>query len=72
MANASVKVESVDDDTLCEEFGIDYSRPSCQRLLKEAVLSNQPRKGAAIEAAPEDFEDFEEEVQNLGHVWMPR
>jgi len=57
-----VKVESVDDDTLCEEFEIDYSRPSCRRLLKEAGLSYQPRKEAAIEAVPGDFEDFEEEV----------
>lgn len=54
-----------------EEFEIDYSRPSCRRLMKEAGLSYQMPRKAAAEADPEDREAFEQELKKLGHVWMP-
>lgn len=54
-----------------EEFGIDYSQPSCRRLMKEAGLSYQTPRKAAAEADPEKREEFEQELKQLGHVWMP-
>ena len=54
-----------------DRFEIDYSRPSCRRLMKEAGLSYQTPRKAAAEADPEDREAFEQELKKLGHVWMP-
>lgn len=52
-------------------FEIDYSRPSCRRLMKEAGMSCQTSRKAAAEANPEDREAFEQEFKKLGHVWIP-
>jgi len=54
-----------------EEFEIDYSQPSCRRLMKEAGLSYQTPRKAAAEADPAERETFERELKKLGHVWMP-
>ena len=47
-----------------DEFEIDYSRPSCRRLMKEAGLSYQTPRKAAAEADSEDREAFEQELIN--------
>ncbi len=54
-----------------DRFNVDYSRPTCRRLMKEAGLSYQTPRTAAAEADPEDREAFEQELKKLGHVWMP-
>ena len=54
-----------------DEFEIDYSQPSCRRLMKEAGLSYQTPREAAAEADPQEREAFEQELRKLGHVWMP-
>ena len=54
-----------------DRYEIEYSRPSCRRLMKELGLSYQTPRKAAAEADPEDREEFEEELKKLGHVWMP-
>lgn len=56
---------------LRNRFNIDYSPPSCRRLMKEAGLSHRTPRKAAAEADQEDREEFEEELKELGHVWMP-
>jgi transposase len=58
-------------DYLDETYGVDYSLPSCRRLLKEAGLTYQkPRRSAA------DADDSEEELRNTlersGGRWTPR
>lgn len=56
-----------------DKFYIDYSQPSCRRMMKEAGLSYQTPRKAAAEADPMGREDFDEqELKKLGHVWMPR
>lgn len=54
-----------------EEFNINYSSSSCRRLTKEAGLRYQTSKKATAEADPEEREAFEQEIKQLGHIWMP-
>lgn len=53
------------------KFEIEYSRSSCRRLMKEAGLTHQTNRKAIAEADPDERETFEQELQNLGHIWMP-
>ena len=46
---------------ILNQFEIDYSRPSCRRLMKEAGLSYQTPRKAAVGADPEDRDAFEQE-----------
>lgn len=55
-----------------EQFEIEYSRPSCRRLMKELGLSYQTPRKAAAEADPAEREEYEQELKKLGHVWMPQ
>lgn len=56
---------------LREQFDVDYSRPSCRRLMSEAGLRYYTPDEAAAVADPTDSESFATAVRNLGHVWMP-
>lgn len=56
---------------LSETYDVDYSLPSCRRLLKEAGLSYQKPRRSAAEADPEEREEFHEEVKKSGG-WTPR
>lgn len=56
---------------LSETYDVDYSIPSCRRLLKEAGLSYQKPRRSAAEADPEDREEFHEEIKKSGG-WTPR
>ncbi|MFC7197819.1 IS630 family transposase [Halosimplex aquaticum] len=44
-----------------ETYGVEYSYPSCRRLLKEAGLSYQKPRRSAAEADEDDQEEFHEE-----------
>ncbi|MWV39786.1 IS630 family transposase [Natrialba sp. INN-245] len=46
-----------------ETYGIEYSYPSCRRLLKEAGLSYQKARRTAAESEAEEQETFREEPQ---------
>lgn len=54
-----------------DRFEIEYSRPSCRRLMKEAGLSYQNPNQAAAELDPEDRKALRRELEQLGHVWIP-
>jgi transposase len=54
-----------------ERFGIDYSRSSCRRLLKEAGLRHRTARNAAAELDPDDRDAVERELQELGPIWLP-
>jgi transposase len=55
-------------DFLEETFDVDYSIPSCRRLMKEAGLSYQkPRRTAA-----EDRDEFRGELKKSDERWTPR
>ncbi|WP_086009782.1 IS630 family transposase [Natrinema pellirubrum] len=46
-----------------ETYGVEYSYPSCRRLLKEAGLSYQKPRRSAAEADEDEQEEFHEEFQ---------
>lgn len=54
-----------------EEFGIEYSRPSCRRLLRGAGLQSITTREASAGMDPEEREAFNREVPIRGHVWLP-
>lgn len=54
-----------------DRFDVEYSRPSCRRLMKEAGLSCRNPHEAAAEIDAEDREELTQELNRLGHVWMP-
>ncbi|RDZ50188.1 IS630 family transposase, partial [Haloferax sp. Atlit-10N] len=53
-------------DFLKETYGVEYSIPSCRRLLKEAGLSYQKPRRTAAEADEDDLEAFYEELKKSG------
>ncbi|GAA0249672.1 hypothetical protein GCM10009000_077400 [Halobacterium noricense] len=57
---------------LDETFGVDYSRPSCRRLMKEAGLSFQKPRRTAAESDPEDRDEFHDELKKSGGRWTQR
>ncbi len=46
-----------------ETYGVEYSIPSCRRLLKEAGLSYQIPRRSAAEADEDDQEEFYDELK---------
>ncbi|PGF13830.1 IS630 family transposase [Natrinema sp. CBA1119] len=46
-----------------ETYGVEYSYPSCRRLLKEAGLSYHKPRRTAAEAEESDTEEFREELK---------
>jgi transposase len=48
---------------LKETYGVEYSLPSCRRLLKEAGLSYQKPRRSAAEADEDDQEAFRDELK---------
>jgi transposase len=55
-----------------ETYGVEYSLPSCRRLLKEAGLSYQKPRRSAAEADEDDQEAFHDELKKSGEKWMPQ
>jgi transposase len=56
---------------LAETYDVDYSLPSCRRLLKEAGLSYQKPRRTAAEADDDEREVFYEEFKKSGGRWTP-
>jgi transposase len=50
-------------DFLEETYGVEYSIPSCRRLLKEAGLSYQKPRRKAAEADENEQEAFHDELK---------
>jgi transposase len=56
---------------LKETYGVEYSIPSCRRLLKEAGLSYQKPRRKAAEADETEQEEFYDELKKSGGRWTP-
>jgi len=56
---------------LAETYDVEYSVPSCRRLLKEAGLSYQKPRPANAKAEPEDREEFDETIKKTAGKWTP-
>jgi transposase len=54
-----------------ETYGVEYSIPSCRRLLKEAGLSYQKPRRKAAEADETEQEEFYDEFKKSGGRWTP-
>jgi transposase len=54
-----------------ETYGVEYSIPSCRRLLKEAGLSYQKPRRSAAEADEDEQEAFHDELKKSGGKWTP-
>ena len=55
---------------LQETYDVEYSIPSCRRLLKEAGLSYQKPRRSAAEADENEQEEFRDELKKSGGKWM--
>jgi len=55
-----------------ETYDVEYSIPSCRRLLKEAGLSYQKPRRRAAEADETDQEEFQDELKKSGGRWTPQ
>ena len=57
---------------LDEIYDVEYSIPSCRRLLKEAGLSYQKPRPANVKADPEDRDEFDETLKKSAGRWTPQ
>ncbi len=57
---------------LDETYDVEYSVPSCRRLLKEAGLSYQKPRRTAAESDADERETFREEPKKSGGKWTPQ
>ena len=55
-----------------ETYGVEYSIPSCRRLLKEAGLSYQKPRRTAAEADEDEQEKFHDKLKKSGGRWTPQ
>jgi len=58
-------------DHLAETYDVEYSIPSCRRLLKEAGLRYQKPRRAAAGADEAEQEERHDEREKRGGRWMP-
>ncbi len=56
---------------LAETYDVEYSLPSCRRLLKEAGLSYQKPRRTAAESDADEQETFRKEFKKSGGSWTP-
>ena len=54
-----------------ETYTVEYSIPSCRRLLKEAGLSYQKPRRSAAEADENEQEEFHDQLKKSGGRWTP-
>src|SRR6056297_4191754 len=59
-------------DFLEETYGVEYSYPSCRRLLKESGLSYQKPRRTAAESEESDQEEFHDEIKKSERRWTPQ
>ncbi|AFO58577.1 transposase [Natrinema sp. J7-2] len=67
----------IDAPALVQEFlediyDVEYSYPSCRRLLKEAGLSYQKQRHRAAKAEESDQEGFHDEIKKSDRRWTPK
>ncbi|ADB63320.1 Transposase and inactivated derivatives-like protein (plasmid) [Haloterrigena turkmenica DSM 5511] len=55
-----------------EAYDVEYSIPSCRRLLKEAGLSYQKPRRSAAEADEDEQDEFHDELKKSGGRWTPQ
>jgi len=55
-----------------DTYDVEYSIPSCRRLLKEAGLSYQQPRPENAKAEPEDREQFDEALKKSAGRWTPQ
>src|SRR5699024_7082606 len=70
--NAPAWTPALVQQYLVEVVDVEYSRPSCRRLLKEAGLSYQKPRRTVAQAEAEDRDGFDEETKESGGRWTPR
>jgi transposase len=56
---------------LQDTYDVQYSIPSCRRLLKEAGLSYQKPRRSAAESDEDEQEEFRDELKKSGGRWTP-
>jgi len=56
---------------LADTFDVNYSIPSCRRLLKEAGLEYRKPRRSAAEATEDEQKKFDEKLKKSGGKWMP-
>jgi len=54
---------------LKQTYDVQYSIPSCRRLLKEAGLSYQKPRPTNAKAEPEDRDEFDQEIKKSAGIW---
>jgi len=52
-----------------DTYGVEYSIPSCRRLLKEAGLTYQKPRRTAAESDEDEQEEFHDEFKKSGGSW---
>ncbi|MFB6112507.1 MAG: winged helix-turn-helix domain-containing protein [Halodesulfurarchaeum sp.] len=57
---------------LREEFDVEYSLPSCRRLMKEAGLTYEGPPGRVTEADEEERDTDDQAIENRGGFWTPQ
>jgi len=70
--NAPAWTPALVQELLEETYGVEYSSPSCRRLLKEAGLSYQKPRRTAAESEESDQEEFHEEIKKSDGKWTPQ
>ena len=70
--NAPAWTPALVQEYLEETYGVEYSIPSCRRLLKEAGLSYQKPRRKAAEADEDEQGEFHDELKRSGGRWTPR
>jgi len=55
-----------------ETYGVEYSIPSCRRLLKEVGLSYQKPRRSAAESHEDEQDEFYDEIKKSDAKWMPQ
>ena len=70
--NAPAWTPALVQEFLEETYSVEYSSPSCRRLLKEAGLSYQKPRRAAAEADESDREQFHDDLKKSERRWTPR
>lgn len=52
-------------------FDVEYSRPSCRRLMRGCGLHHRTAERANTEIDPPLTDEDEADLRRLGHVWLP-
>ncbi len=70
--DASAWTPALVQQYLDERYDVEYSVPSCRRLLNEAGLSYQKPRRPAAESNADEQESFRDELKKSGGKWTPQ